>query len=145
MKTLKMRLNLIPITSDLRPKSEKPPLVRIAAINGSMTFNFIAIEEMGLNKKWIRMFYDEPRRALSWRVTDVITDEQKAAKAWKYVERNSTGSIVVGVGRYLSLLGVTIQGSQWFEVMKVGSAQGLLDEGEYFTIILSDPYMPEPR
>ena len=148
MEVSKKKLYLIPVGPELILSVEKKkiPLVRVNPSSKTMFLTASAITEMDIDKKWIRTFVDQANKVIAWKVSDHLTDEQMGGKEWKYCEKNSAGTITVGVARELRALGLAPDKPLKYEVKKTYlNNDSMLEDGVAYFIELASPFEDDKK
>lgn len=75
------------------------PTVNVFAHAGRLQFSRYAIDEMHMQGKWVRFFYDPVKKIIAWKVQDQI--EQGEMKIWRQCRMHKNGIWPVSIKRLL--------------------------------------------
>lgn len=81
--------------------TSRPPTVTLFVDKGKIQFNRYAVEQMHMQGKFVRFFYEPVKKVIGWKVTDQVN--QNEMKQWKVCKTHNNGVWQVSVKRMLEL------------------------------------------
>lgn len=119
---------------------ERHPAVSIK-VSGAMHFNSAAIEEYGLNNRYVRFYADPDKKALAWHIFDGANNLEDLNL--KHLKKNNAGTMVVGVGRILKKIGVNIK--ETIKDLLIQKYEDLMERKAFFYVIVRETNTKEPE
>lgn len=141
METFTKKLLLIPVEYGKKKLVvEETVFVRVNEASGTIGFGRLALQEMAMDNKLYRLFYDEAKCVVAWQLKDGLSKDEMDSKTWKLVKASSSnGAFVISVKRVLEVLGRDKSSKSYkATVKKYLMKNDLMQDGDYYFIDLAE-------
>lgn len=95
------KIHFIPYISGRGKEKDLSPAPTVTVNRKFQTISFtaVAVREMGMDKKFIRFYFEPIKKVIGWQLRDIV--QQNEMKTWKLVKVKPTGSFQTFIGKML--------------------------------------------
>lgn len=127
-----------------KEKDESPaPTVTINRKHNKLIFNRSCIDELSMDAKFIRLYYEPSKHIIGWQIKSVLP--QLEMKNWKLVRKNKqNGVYTVQIKKMLEEFnGLRYDSYKHLPVKKYIEQEGIMEKGStyYFVEMIEDPQL----
>lgn len=129
------KLYLIAYNPKKRPvKHKKEATVSISRKFGRIAITKNTIINLGMENKFIRLYYDSVNKTIAWKVKNSVSLEEMK-QGWKQIKISKYGLFMVGIKSILQMMNLRKENYTKLVVKKYKD-YGLIDSDEYYYVNL---------